>query len=180
MLCVIIILLCLWMQDHLHLMSSVHRVCLERFQTTVMLSSVNHTHSKMQMERKTHYLQIHAHAYGLFVFFSVRCEGRSVLRLGDSITDTLCEMTSPPSTTTTPLQISSKHPQAKQLTHMEETPHMNTTSTTSLPPPSSTAHSSSDSKDTIYYYIGKYEAMSLEFSLQPIEKYHSVTMLWRK
>ncbi len=182
MLCVIIILLCLWMQDHLHLMSSVHRVCLERFQTTVMLSSVNHTHSKMQMERKTHYLQIHAHAYGLFVFFSVRCEGRSVLRLGNSITDTLCEMTSPPSTTTTTttttlLQISSKHPQAKQLTHMEETQHMNTTSTTSLPPPSSTAHSFSDSKDTIYYYIGKYEAMSLEFSLQPIEKYHSVTML---
>ncbi len=112
MLCVIIIVLCLWMQDHLHLMSSVPRVCLERFQTTVMLSSVNHTHSKMQMERKTHYLQIHAHAYGLFVFFSVRCEGRSVLRLGDSITDTLCEMTSPPSTTTTTNDSSSDFIQA--------------------------------------------------------------------
>ncbi len=112
------------------------------FSTTVMLSSVNHTHSKMQMERKTHYLQIHTHAYGLFVFFSVRCEGRSVLRLGDSKTDTLCEMTSPASTTTTLLQSSSKHPQPRQLNHMEETTHMNTTSTTSLPPLSSMTHSS--------------------------------------
>ncbi len=147
MLCVFIIVLCLWMQDHLHLMSSVHRVCLERFQTTVMLSSVNHTHSKMQMERKTHYLQYtHMHmAYLSFSLLDVKA-GR-FWGLGDSITDTLCEMTSPPSTTTTPLQISSKHPQAKQLTHMEETQHMNTTSTTSLPPPSSTAHSFSDSKD---------------------------------
>lgn len=32
-------------KDHLHLMSSVHRARLERFQTTVMLSGVNHTHN---------------------------------------------------------------------------------------------------------------------------------------
>ncbi len=169
------------MQDHLHLMSSVHRVRLERFQTTVMLSGVNHTHSKMQMERNAHYLQIHTHAYGLFVFFSVRCEGRSVLRLGNSTTDTLCEMMMPPPSTTTtkttaPLQSSPKHSQPKQLIQKEETQRMNTTTTTSLPPSSSATPSTSTtsnkngSSDSAYmiYCIGKYEAMSLEFSLQPI------------
>lgn len=163
------------MQDQLHLMSGVGRVRLERFQTAVILSSVNHTHSKMQMERKTHCLQIHTHAYGLLVFFSVRCEGRSVLRLGDSTVDTLCEM-KPPSTaqtTTTkaPLQSSPKptHPiEPRNLRgEIQEMQPMNTT-TLSLAPSSRVTSSTAGSQDVMIYCIGKYEAMLLEFSLQPI------------
>ncbi|XP_016429336.1 tumor necrosis factor receptor superfamily member 1B-like isoform X2 [Sinocyclocheilus rhinocerous] len=86
-----------------------------------------------------------------------QCEGRSVLRLGSSTTDTLCEMTPPPSP---------KHPQPKQPSKLwsqtEETQRMNTTTTTSLPPLSSATPSTSttlsksrspDSKDMIYYIV---------------------------
>uniref|UniRef100_A0A672P523 Tumor necrosis factor receptor superfamily member 1B-like n=1 Tax=Sinocyclocheilus grahami TaxID=75366 RepID=A0A672P523_SINGR len=86
-----------------------------------------------------------------------QCEGRSVLRLGSSTTDTLCEITPPPSP---------KHPQPKQQSKLwsqtEETQRMNTTTTTSLPPSSSTTPStsttlsrirSSDSKEMIYYIV---------------------------
>ncbi|XP_059393804.1 tumor necrosis factor receptor superfamily member 1B-like isoform X2 [Carassius carassius] len=93
------------------------------------------------------------------------CEGRSVLRLGNSTTDTMCEMTSPPTTTTTtaPLQSSSKHPQPRTLWNQTKEPqHMNMTSTTSLSPPSSVAPNTfiipnksrpPDSKDMIYYIV---------------------------
>ncbi|XP_026130931.1 tumor necrosis factor receptor superfamily member 5 [Carassius auratus] len=101
------------------------------------------------------------------------CGGRSVLRLGNSTTDTMCEMTSPPPTTTTttttttaPLRSSSKHPQPKQprelLNQTKEPQHMDTTFTTSLSPPSSVAPSTltipneirpPDSKEMIYYIV---------------------------
>lgn len=105
------------MQDHLKLMSSVNGVRLERFQTAVMLSTANHTHSKIWTERKNHYLQIYTNAYGLFVFFfSLRCYGGSVLKPGTSTADTQCDITPPPSTTTeVSLQISSKDPLPRSI-----------------------------------------------------------------
>uniref|UniRef100_A0A9J8BRH4 Tumor necrosis factor receptor superfamily, member 1B n=1 Tax=Cyprinus carpio carpio TaxID=630221 RepID=A0A9J8BRH4_CYPCA len=89
-----------------------------------------------------------------------QCEGRSVLRLGDSTVDTLCEM-KPPSTaqtTTTkaPLQSSPKptHPiEPRNLRgEMQEMQPMNTT-TLSLAPSSRVTSSTAGSQDVMIYCI---------------------------
>lgn len=163
--------LCLWMQEHLKMMSSVKSVRLERFQTTLMLSPANHTHSKMWMERKTYYLQIPHKCIQLIClfFFSlpVRCEGGSVLRQGSSTADTLCDVTPPPLTKTTEvsLQISPKHPHprlTKPSSFWSQTVQpMNATTTPSLLPSSSmtaikTTNSSDTDTPTLMYCTGKY------------------------
>ncbi|XP_056111272.1 tumor necrosis factor receptor superfamily member 1B [Rhinichthys klamathensis goyatoka] len=84
-----------------------------------------------------------------------QCHGGSVLRPGNSKTDTQCEMTPPPLTTTTTttevsLQISSKHPQLREINSpKEEVQHMSTTTSPSLLPSSSMTPSTPENQTTI-------------------------------
>ncbi|XP_043107387.1 tumor necrosis factor receptor superfamily member 1B [Puntigrus tetrazona] len=91
-----------------------------------------------------------------------QCEGRSVLRLGESTTDTLCEKTPPPSTTTTTTTTtttftsSPKDPQSKppgKLWSPKETESVNMTTTTSLPSTSTALRNSPTPVSFLNYYI---------------------------
>ncbi|XP_016296940.1 tumor necrosis factor receptor superfamily member 1B-like isoform X1 [Sinocyclocheilus anshuiensis] len=87
-----------------------------------------------------------------------QCEGRSVLRSGNSTVDTLCEMMPPSTATTTkaPLQSSPKPTRPKEPSNFrgqtQEMQRMNTSTTSSLAPSSRATSSTPVGQDDMIYF----------------------------